>query len=230
MQQLTVCPSLSCRSLLSLRLMSRFTVCCLHCLCQCAFCLFPCLLWVCGFGLVEMVADGGRLRVAGAWCVCLCVCLFVCLLVCWLCGAVSCRVSRVVARYFLSVVRHSSSVVDCLSLCCALLLCVAVSGCVLLGRGRGGRGVCIERVSVCTFKTFPCVPAPRPHVSYIWVWCWYTRGRCERTHVFFFFSACHTKHHTKPHHTAHTHTPQPQPQHSHSDNDTQRHTTNQLAA
>ena len=33
---------------------------------------------------------------------CVCVCLHVCLL----CGAVSCRVSRVVARYFLCVVRH----------------------------------------------------------------------------------------------------------------------------
>ena len=37
-------------------------------------------------------------------CVCVCVCLCVCVRL--LCGAVSCRVSRVVARYFLFVVRQ----------------------------------------------------------------------------------------------------------------------------
>ena len=79
--------------------------------------------------------------------------------------------------------------------------------------GEGGTGVCIERVSVCTFKTPPCVPAPSPHVSYMWAWCRYTRGRFERTHLG--FSACHgTPPRPQP--------PQPQPQ---------RHrTTNQPAA
>ena len=43
---------------------------------------------------------------------------------CLFCGAVSRRVSRVVARYVLFVVRDRSSVVDCLLLCCALLFCV----------------------------------------------------------------------------------------------------------
>ena len=63
-----------------------------------------------------------------------CACASVCLCVCLLCGAVSCRVSRVVARYFLFVVRHMSLVVDvlrCVVLCCSVLLravAVAVAG------------------------------------------------------------------------------------------------------
>ena len=39
-----------------------------------------------------------------------------------------------------------------------------------------------ETLSVFTFKTFPCVPAASPHVSYMWAWCRYTRGRFESTH------------------------------------------------
>ena len=71
--------------------------------------------------------------------------------------------------------------------------------------GEGGTGVCIDRVSVCTFKTTPCVPAPRPHVSYMWAWCRYTRGRFECTRVF-----SHVFHRAAPHHTTHTnHTPRP---------------------
>ena len=42
--------------------------------------------------------------------------------------------------------------------------------------------VYVENASVCTFKTSPCVPAPSPHVSYMWAWCRYTRGRFECTH------------------------------------------------
>ena len=80
------------------------------------------------------------------------------------------------------------------------------------GEGRGGgTGVCIDRVSVCTFKTSACVPAPSPHFSYMWAWCRYTRGRFERTHggvlnvhtgVFTCFSPCRTT----PHHTHQSHT------------------------
>ena len=73
-----------------------------------------------------------------------------------------------------------------------------VSGLWLCVLGGGGTGVCIDRVSVCTFKTTPCVPAPRPHVSYMWAWCRYTRGRFECTHGCFhmFFTV---PHHTTPH-------------------------------
>ena len=67
---------------------------------------------------------------------------------------------------------------------CGWFVCLGLLGLVCVG-GRG-RGVYVERVSVCTFKTFPCVPAPSPHVSYMCAWCRYTRGRFERTHGFFF--------------------------------------------
>ena len=39
-----------------------------------------------------------------------------------------------------------------------------------------------KTLSVFTFKTFPCVLAPSPHVSYMWAWCRHTRGRFESTH------------------------------------------------
>ena len=62
---------------------------------------------------------------------------------------------------------------------------------------------------VCTFKTSPCVPAPRPHVFNMWTCCRYTRRRIGCTHGG--FSACHTTtphttttHHHTPHHTPHT--------------------------
>ena len=94
-----------------------------------------------------MVAVGGRSRVAGALLRCVCVCLCA--------GAVSCRVSRVVARYFSFVVRHQSLIVDCPSLCCALLFCVVlgcVVWCVVVCVGRW-RGVYASNTPpVCTFK------------------------------------------------------------------------------
>ena len=41
----------------------------------------------------------------------------------------------------------------------------------------------MKHVSVCTFKTSPCVPAPRAHMlKHVCAWCRYTRGRFERTH------------------------------------------------
>ena len=99
--------------------------------------------------------------------------------------------------------------------CCCMWLCV-------LGRGR--RGVCIERVSVCTFKTFPCVLAPSPHVLYMCAWCRYTRRRLECTQVG--FSACHG---TPPHHTSHiTHHIPHSHHHSHSHNDTKQPTNLRL--
>ena len=61
-------------------------------------------------------------------CTCTCACACACASSCLLCGAVSRRVSRVVARYFLFVVRESL-VVDCPSLCCALLFCVVACCC-----------------------------------------------------------------------------------------------------
>ena len=40
-----------------------------------------------------------------------------------------------------------------------------------------------QRVSVCTFKTSPCVPAPRAHMfQQVCAWCRYKRGRFERAH------------------------------------------------
>ena len=105
-----------------------------------------------------MVGGCGWLVLGFAACACVLCLVFVCLL----CGAESCRVSRVVARYFLFVVRPSSSVVDCPSLCCALLLCVAVSSCVVLERGRGGcmhrtrLRVHVQNVPVCTGTTPTC--------------------------------------------------------------------------
>ena len=68
-----------------------------------------------GLNWVEMVAVGGRSRVAGAWLRCVCVCV---------------RVSFVVWCRVMSCVRHLSLVVDCPLLCCALLFCV-VLGCVV---------------------------------------------------------------------------------------------------
>ena len=40
-----------------------------------------------------------------------------------------------------------------------------------------------KKESVCTFKTFPCVPAPRAHVlKHMRAWCQHTRRRFECTH------------------------------------------------
>ena len=87
--------------------------------------------------------------------------------------------------------RAAGTWLRCVGFCvCPCVFCCCVWLCVL---GRGRRGVCIEGVSVCTFKMFPCVPAPSPH-------------RLECTQVG--FSACHG---TPPHHTPHTAFTPPQP-------------------
>ena len=60
----------------------------------------------------------------------------------------------------------------------------------------------MKNVSVCRFKTSPCVPAPRAHMlKHVCAWCRYTRGRFERAHgdvlnghTFFFFSESHMTH------------------------------------
>ena len=66
----------------------------------------------------------------------------------------------------------------------------------------------MKHVSVCTFKTSPCVPAPRAHVlKHVRAWCRYKRGRFERTHGDVlsghteFFSVSHTTHHNTRHNT-----------------------------
>ena len=95
-------------------------------------------------------------------------------------------------------------------------VCLGLCGLVCVG--ERGTGVCIERVSVCTFKTFPCVLAACPHVSYMWAWCRYTRGRFECTHggvlnvhtVFFFPRFFTVPQHTNTNTHTHTkHTPRP---------------------
>ena len=66
----------------------------------------------------------------------------------------------------------------------------------------------MKNVPVCTFKTFPFVPAPRAHVfQHVCAWCRYTRGRFERTHGDVlsghteFRSVSHTNTHTLTHTT-----------------------------
>ena len=57
----------------------------------------------------------------------------------------------------------------------------------------------MKNVTVCTFKTSPCIPAPRAHMlKHVCAWCRYTRGRFERTHGDVLRG--HTAPHTTPHH------------------------------
>ena len=76
----------------------------------------------------------------------------------------------------------------------------------------------MKNVSVCTFKTSPCVPAPRAHMfQHVCAWCQYTRGRFERTHGDVLsghtgFSRCHPTH---TQHNTHTHTPHRTPHRTH---------------
>ena len=107
-----------------------------------------------------------------------CACVFVSLCVCLLCGAVSRRVSPVVARYFLFVVHHKF-VVDCLSLCCALLWLCCVGE---------------ERRRVYASNASPCVRAKRllvyQHHADLYKTCGRgagTHGDVLNVHTFFFF-------------------------------------------
>ena len=68
----------------------------------------------------------------------------------------------------------------------------------------------MKNVPVCTFKTSPCVPAPRAHVlKHVCAWCRYTRGGFERSHGDVlsghteFRSVSHTNTHTSTHTTHH---------------------------
>ena len=74
--------------------------------------------------------------------------------------------------------------------------------------------VWIQNVPVCTFKTSPCVPAPRPHVLHTVTFL--------KPHTGFstFFAACRNTHkHTHEHTHTHTH-------HDHNDtHHTTQHTT-----
>ena len=71
--------------------------------------------------------------------------------------------------------------------CVSSLLCVVVA--VVVWLWLWSWCVCVCGVvwhaenPVCTFKTSPCVPAPRAHVlKHVCAWCRYTRGRFECTH------------------------------------------------
>ena len=169
-----------------------------------------------------MVAVGGRSRVAGAWlrCVCVCVCLCALILsVCLLCGTVSCRVSRVVARYFLLVVRHLSLVVDCLSLCCALLLRVAACDCVVcvvVCVGEGGEGVYASNASSCVRSKRLLVYRHHANMFFFNGLGAGTHGDVLNVHtrVFQRVTAHTAPHHTTPHHDhnhSHTHKTNNQP-------------------
>ena len=107
------------------------------------------------------------------------------------------------------------AVLWCVVVCCCMWLCCVcvwfcMSLCVLGEEWVGeGEGPCVDS------KRLPCVQAPRPHVSYMWTWYQYTRGRFECTHGGVlhlqtgFFSLPHHTHNTNNtthHHTHSTHT------------------------
>ena len=62
-----------------------------------------------------------------------------------------------------------------------------------------------SHLSVCPFKTSPCVRSKRPNVCQhhahmcfnMWAWCWYTCGRFERTHTGFSSVSQHTTQDTR---------------------------------
>ena len=63
--------------------------------------------------------------------------------------------------------------------------CVVCAWCVLcvakLDTRKNSR-VKVQNVSVCMFKTLPCIPAKRPHVEHMRAFCRHTRWRFEPTH------------------------------------------------
>ena len=75
----------------------------------------------------------------------------------------------------------------------------------------------MKNVTVCTFKTSPCVPAPRAHMlKHVCAWCRYTRGRFERTHGDVLSG------HTEFRSVSHTNTHTLRPQHHTTDRDRDR--------
>ena len=86
-------------------------------------------------------------------------------------------------------------------------------------------GLPMKNVSVCTFKTSPCVPAPRAHMlKHVCVWCRCTRQRFERTHGDVLSG--HITHHTTPH-THHNTTQHNTTQHNTTQHNTTQHNTTQ---
>ena len=173
------------------------------CLCQCTFCLFPCLLWICGFG---WGGDGcSWWAVAGGWCLAslrVRVRESLCLFVVW-CRVMSCVARRCSLFFSFVTCRHLSLVVDCLSLCCALLFCVVFGLC------------CVVCVVVCVWGG-GIEHATRVYVKNA------LRVYQHHAHMFRHVGLVAGTHgvfqrvtaHTTPHHTAHTTTTttQPQPQ------------------
>ena len=98
-----------------------------------------------------------------------------------------------------------------LCVCVCVVVCVVVCGCVWLFVvsvcGAAWHAEPLPLLTVCTFKTPPCVPATRPHVDHMRTCCRYTRRRFESTHGD--FSACqaapHTHTHTHTNTQTHTH-------------------------
>ena len=99
--------------------------------------------------------------------------------------------------------------------CCAVLLCVAVCGCVVcvvVCWGVGG-GVYASNTFPCVrSKRPPCVLAPRPHVLYMLAWCRCTHGDVLNLHTVFQRFTPHTP---PPHKTQHTTHPHPHTTHTH---------------
>ena len=187
----------------------------LSCVTLVCVCLFVCLYLSVCLSICPFV----RSFVRSCGCVLdnLCVFVCVCLYLCWL------KAEREKEREREGMCLFSVSVL-CV-VCCFTILVPAH----YLYSGLG-TGVCIDRVSVCTFKTSACVPAPSvpsPHFSYMWAWCRYTRGLFERTHggvlnvhtgVFTCFSPCRTT----PHQTHTTTTTTPRPQRHNTETETER--------
>ena len=122
----------------------------------------------------------------------------------------------------------SKFLISCRVLC--VLVCVVVCVCVVVVLWRCGLSiqnpcVLIQNVPVCTFKTPPCVPAPRAHVfQHALFLPAHTEAFFERTHGH--VSNGHTEVlNGQTHHTATA----PPPQHTHQNtrhNTTQRHDHN----
>ena len=99
----------------------------------------------------------------------MCVLCFVC------CGVVMCGVGAGVG--VLCVVR-------CVRGVCVVVCCVCGVLCVVCGAAWHAEKprVWVQNVSVCRFKTHPCVPAKRAHVEHMRPFCRHTWMRFEPTH------------------------------------------------
>ena len=125
------------------------------------------------------------------WCVYVCMCM--CRVVCcacvlkWLCVCVEsvcgvCAESVWDVRFVCCVccVRCVCCVYGVVCVVCVVCVCGVVYVyvvCVWRGLARGKPRVYFENVSVCRFKTPPCVLAKRAHVQHMRAFCLYTRRR-----------------------------------------------------